>query len=84
MKNSLTIEIVNSATLGRCYYGTTYLVTSVLPLTEDSVRGLRGVGFLGYGQEFYVGKIEKRTESTEGLVQTYWTCKCESRVDSGD
>ena len=48
----LVVEPAGGRQLGRCYYETTYRVTSTSPLTGKALLGLRDAGVVGYGQEF--------------------------------
>ena len=54
----LLIEEGPGANLGNCYTSMSYKVTSRHPLTMDTLRTLREVGFLGYGQEFVAYQLD--------------------------
>lgn len=50
----LTIERTGGAELGNCYHGCFYRITTTRPLSVEDIDALRGIGFIGRGQEFYI------------------------------
>ncbi|NBW12915.1 MAG: hypothetical protein EBR82_33310 [Caulobacteraceae bacterium] len=54
---TLTVEPAGSRQLGRCYYESTYKVTSTSPLTPETITALRTARLVGVGQEFSSAQV---------------------------
>lgn len=81
----LQIEQTGSAKLGSCYYSHTFRIKSLnSPLTKDEIDTLRGLGFLGYGQEFICDYTNFEEDIEGDDHNAYYIVTCESRVDSSD
>ena len=50
----ITVECTGGKNLGNCYNATFYKVTSVKQLSKEQIEGLRDLGLLGSGQEFFI------------------------------
>jgi len=50
----LTIERGYGARLGNCYYGSTYTITALHPLSAEDIGNIRKADLIGHGQEFYI------------------------------
>jgi hypothetical protein len=50
----MVIESNGGSKLGNCYYSNGYKITSRSRIAEEQLRELRSIGFLGYGQGFYI------------------------------
>ena len=48
----LTIEVIGSKELGRCFNATYYRITSTHKLSREALKGLYDIGLLGSGQGF--------------------------------
>ena len=80
---TLIIESKGGANLGHCYNAMYYTVKSLnRPLVDSDLTALRDLGWLGYGQEFYI----RRSAEPEVVDQhnRYHVVNVESRVDSSD
>lgn len=49
----LTIERGAGVNLGNCYYGSSYTLTTLHPLSLEDIDNIRKAGLIGYGQTFY-------------------------------
>lgn len=74
--NDVTITVIDSRSLGRCYSSVTYRVQSPREITPADWNVLRAARRLGYGQEFYTKSL--------GVVDGVHTYEAEDRVDSSD
>ena len=63
---ALAVKLVSSAELGRCYYGSTFEITSTCKLTSAQLLALREGGFLGHGQEWRVVSQHDGSEAPAG------------------
>ncbi len=78
----LVVEITGGANLGRCYNATYFKIKSLnRPLSDDDVRALRDMGWLGYGQEF---EFRRGPEEPFDRWNKFYVVLVESRVDSSD
>ena len=83
----LSIIPKGSRELGRCYNEARYEVISNMPLSEDTIRGLRKLGFLGSGQEFGFGEmttVKTLRHDLRRWPDISYHVECWSRCDSSD
>jgi hypothetical protein len=64
---SLVIENGGGSKLGNCYYSHGYKITSRHKLSGDTIKGMRELGLLGYGQGFYIRSLCNGKEEPAGV-----------------
>lgn len=76
LKNGIEVKNQGHRQLGRCYVANYFDVCSKQELPDSFITYLRGIGMLGYGQEFQVNK--------KSLQDGTYVVECEACVDSSD
>jgi len=70
MRPNLAIENNGGSRLGNCYEQCKYKVISRERLSKDTLHKLRDLGFLGFGQEFYINSKCDGSEEPEIIEES--------------